>query len=54
MQPDGVVVTNSVALSADFQAFLGNGLTVLDIAPLIATTIERLRDGESVADLTGL
>jgi ribose-phosphate pyrophosphokinase len=54
MQPDGVVVTNSVALSADFQAFLGNGLTVLDIAPLIAKTIERLRDGESVADLTGL
>jgi ribose-phosphate pyrophosphokinase len=53
-QPDGVVVTNSVALHGDFQRFVGKGLTVLDIAPLYATTIARLHNSESVADLTGV
>jgi ribose-phosphate pyrophosphokinase len=53
-QPDTVVVTNSVALPADFHPFLGQRLQVLDIAPLYATTIARLHAGESVADLCGL
>jgi phosphoribosylpyrophosphate synthetase len=54
MQPDGVVVTNSVALRDDFQTFLGNALTVLDIAPMYATAITRLHASDSLADLCGL
>jgi ribose-phosphate pyrophosphokinase len=54
MQPDGVVVTNSVALPEDFQSFVGKGLTVLDIAPSYATAVARLHASESVADLCGL
>ena len=51
VQPDSVVVTNSVALPADFQSFMGKGLTVLDIAPLCAAVIARMHAGESVTDL---
>jgi ribose-phosphate pyrophosphokinase len=54
MQPDGVVVTNSVALPNDFQTFLGNALTVLDIAPMYATAIAQLHASDSLADLCGL
>jgi ribose-phosphate pyrophosphokinase len=53
-QPDSVVVTNSVTLPAEFQAFVGPRLKVLDIASVYATTIARLHAGESVADLCGL
>jgi ribose-phosphate pyrophosphokinase len=53
-QPDSVVVTNSVALQDSFQPFVSKALTVLDIAPLYATTIAQLHRGESVADLTGV
>jgi ribose-phosphate pyrophosphokinase len=54
MQPDGVVVTNSVALREGFQTFVGKGLTVLDIAPLYASAVARLHASESPTDLCGL
>jgi ribose-phosphate pyrophosphokinase len=54
MQPDGVVVTNSVALREEFQTFVDKGLTVLDIAPLYASAVARLHASESLADLCGL
>lgn len=53
-RPDSVVVTDSVALSAEFQPFIGRSLAVLPIAPLLATAISRLHAGESTADLSGL
>lgn len=53
-RPDTVVVTDSVALSAEFQSFVGRSLAVLPIAPLLATAIARLHASESTADLSGL
>jgi len=53
-QPDSVVVTNSVSLPANFQAVIGKGLTVLDVAPLYATAIARMHASETVADLGGV
>jgi ribose-phosphate pyrophosphokinase len=53
-RPDTVVVTDSVALSAQFQPFVGRSLAVLPIAPLLATAVSRLHAGESTADLSGL
>lgn len=52
--PDGVVVTNSVALSEEFARHVGKTLTVLDVAPLYAQSIELLHASKSVAHLTGV
>ena len=43
-----------VSLPADFQAVVGKGLTVLDVAPLYAAAIARMHAGETVADLGGV
>jgi ribose-phosphate pyrophosphokinase len=52
--PDGVVVTNSVALSEEFARHVGKMLIVLDVAPLYAQSIELLHASKSVAHLTGV
>ncbi len=46
-QPDSVVVTDSVSLSADFAAHLSGSLTVLEVAPVFAEAIRRLESGDS-------
>jgi len=52
-QPDSVVVTNSVCLPEAFASLVEHRLHVLDIAPLLAASIARLHDGQSVDDLCG-
>lgn len=53
-RPDTVVVTDSVALSAEFRPFVGRSLAVVSVAPLLATAISRLHAGEPTAELSGL
>ena len=52
--PDSVVVTNSVRIREEFQCYAGNRLKVLDVAPLYAELILRVRRGEAINDLCGL
>jgi len=52
--PDSVVVTDSVAMRAEFGRYVGRGLQVLSIAPLFGETIRRLHSGADVFDLCGL
>ena len=53
-KPDSMVVTDSVALSGGFLAYLNQSLTALSIAPVFAEAIRRLEQGGSMSELAGL